>query len=114
MIRRRAASAGIATKVGNHSFRATGITAYLKNGGTLENRRRAAQDVGMGAACEADAMMLIWRCILLMADVVLTPTLTAQSSPPLALNTTTPLHGVAVYVHAAELDSAARQPGDPG
>lgn len=37
MIRRRAAAAGIATKVGNHSFRATGITAYLKNGGTLEN-----------------------------------------------------------------------------
>jgi len=35
MIRRRAA-AGIATKLGNHSFRATGITAYLKNGGTLE------------------------------------------------------------------------------
>jgi site-specific recombinase XerD len=37
MIARRAAAAGIATKVGNHSFRATGITAYLKNGGTLEN-----------------------------------------------------------------------------
>jgi len=37
MIRRRAAAAGIATKVGNHSFRATGITAYLKAGGTLEN-----------------------------------------------------------------------------
>lgn len=36
MIRRRAASAGIKTKVGNHTFRATGITAYLKNGGTLE------------------------------------------------------------------------------
>jgi integrase len=36
MIRRRAASAGIATKLGNHSFRATSITAYLKNGGTLE------------------------------------------------------------------------------
>ena len=36
MIRRRAAHAGIATKLGNHSFRATGITAYLKNGGTLE------------------------------------------------------------------------------
>ena len=36
MIRRRAASAGIATKIGNHTFRATGITAYLKNGGTLE------------------------------------------------------------------------------
>ena len=37
MTRRRAAAAGIKTKVGNHSFRATGITAYLKNGGTLEN-----------------------------------------------------------------------------
>jgi site-specific recombinase XerD len=36
MIRRRAAVAGIGTKIGNHSFRATGITAYLKNGGTLE------------------------------------------------------------------------------
>src|SRR5207247_5561410 len=36
MIRRRAAAAGIATKLGNHSFRATGITAYLKSGGTLE------------------------------------------------------------------------------
>ena len=36
MIRRRAEAAGIKTKVGNHSFRATGITAYLKNGGTLE------------------------------------------------------------------------------
>jgi integrase len=34
MIRRRAAAAGIKTKLGNHSFRATGITAYLKNGGT--------------------------------------------------------------------------------
>jgi integrase len=37
MIRRRAAGAGIDTRVGNHTFRATGITAYLKNGGTLEN-----------------------------------------------------------------------------
>jgi site-specific recombinase XerC len=36
MIRRRAVAAGIETKLGNHSFRATGITAYLKNGGTLE------------------------------------------------------------------------------
>ena len=36
MIRRRTAAAGIATRVGNHSFRATGITAYLTHGGTLE------------------------------------------------------------------------------
>ncbi len=36
MVGRRAAAAGIATRIGNHTFRATGITAYLKNGGTLE------------------------------------------------------------------------------
>ena len=36
MIARRRTTAGIETKIGNHSFRATGITAYLKNGGTLE------------------------------------------------------------------------------
>jgi hypothetical protein len=30
MIGRRATGAGIATKLGKHSFRATGITAYLK------------------------------------------------------------------------------------
>ncbi len=40
LIQRRAKSAGITTHVGNHTFRATGVTAYLKNGGTLE---RAAQ-----------------------------------------------------------------------
>jgi len=34
MVRRPAA--GIAAKLGNRSFRATGITAYLKNGGSLE------------------------------------------------------------------------------
>lgn len=42
MIRRRATAAGIATKLGNHSLRATGITAYLKNGGTLENAAQMA------------------------------------------------------------------------
>lgn len=37
MVRRSALSAGIQTLIGNHTFRATGITAYLKNGGSLEN-----------------------------------------------------------------------------
>ena len=36
MVRRRAGAAEIVTAIGNHSFRATGITAYLRNGGTLE------------------------------------------------------------------------------
>src|SRR4051794_1897710 len=34
MIRRRAAAAGIMAPIGNHTFRATGITAYLGNNGT--------------------------------------------------------------------------------
>jgi site-specific recombinase XerD len=42
MIRRRAAAAGIHAPIGNHSFRATGITAYLSNGGTLEHAQEMA------------------------------------------------------------------------
>lgn len=42
MIRRRAVAAGIHAPVGNHSFRATGITAYLGNGGTLEHAQEMA------------------------------------------------------------------------
>ena len=42
MIRRRATAAGITAKIGNHTFRATGVTAYLKNGGTLENAANMA------------------------------------------------------------------------
>jgi integrase len=42
MIRRRAKGAGIHTKIGNHTFRATGITAYLKNGGRLEIAQQIA------------------------------------------------------------------------
>ena len=42
MVRRRAKAAGIATLIGNHTFRATGITAYLKNGGTLEKAKAMA------------------------------------------------------------------------
>lgn len=45
MVRRRAAAAGIGTAIGNHSFRATGITAYLKNGGTLEKAAAMANHV---------------------------------------------------------------------
>jgi integrase len=37
MIRRRARTAGSEIRIGNHSLRATGITDYLKNQGTLEN-----------------------------------------------------------------------------
>jgi integrase/recombinase XerD len=42
MIRRRALAAGIETEIGCHTFRATGITAYLKNGGRLEVAQQMA------------------------------------------------------------------------
>jgi len=42
MIRRRARAAGIKTEIGCHTFRATGITAYLKNGGKLEIAQQMA------------------------------------------------------------------------
>jgi site-specific recombinase XerD len=42
MVRRRALAAGILAPIGNHSFRATGITAYLANGGTLEHAQSMA------------------------------------------------------------------------
>ena len=42
MIRRRAEAAGIATAIGCHSFRATGITEYLLNGGKLEIAQQMA------------------------------------------------------------------------
>jgi integrase len=42
MIRRRAAALGIHAPIGNHSFRATGITAYLANSGALEHAQEMA------------------------------------------------------------------------
>jgi site-specific recombinase XerD len=42
MIQRRRRAAGLATRVNNHTFRATGITAYMKNGGTLEHAQQLA------------------------------------------------------------------------
>ncbi|HUY92235.1 MAG TPA: tyrosine-type recombinase/integrase [Pirellulales bacterium] len=37
MVKRRARQAGLPDMISCHTFRATGITAYLDNGGTLEN-----------------------------------------------------------------------------
>jgi len=42
MVRRRTAAAGFKVKLGCHVFRATGITAYLEAGGTLENAQAMA------------------------------------------------------------------------
>ncbi|HZQ55287.1 MAG TPA: tyrosine-type recombinase/integrase [Bryobacteraceae bacterium] len=42
IIERRARQAGIKTKIGNHSLRATGITDYLKSDGSLAEARKMA------------------------------------------------------------------------
>jgi len=42
MIDRRLRQAGIATKAGNHMFRASGITIYLENGGQVEHAQQMA------------------------------------------------------------------------
>ena len=42
MVKRRASSAGLPASTCCHTFRATGITAYLSNGGTLEHAQQIA------------------------------------------------------------------------
>jgi integrase/recombinase XerD len=42
MIKRRAEAAGLSEAIGCHTFRATGITAYLENGGTIEKAQQIA------------------------------------------------------------------------
>lgn len=42
MIQKRALAAGIRTRISAHSFRATGITNYLQNGGKLEVAQQMA------------------------------------------------------------------------
>lgn len=42
MVKRRAVEAGLSPSLCNHSFRATGITAYLESGGTIEKAQQIA------------------------------------------------------------------------
>jgi integrase/recombinase XerD len=42
MVKRRAMAAGLPFSTCCHTFRATGITAYLENGGTIENAQAIA------------------------------------------------------------------------
>lgn len=42
LVQRKARQAGVGGRVSNHTFRATGITAYMENGGTLEKAQAIA------------------------------------------------------------------------
>jgi len=57
MVRRRTAEAGFKIKLGCHVFRATGITAYLEAGGTLEN----VQAMAGHEALSMSATVVPWR-----------------------------------------------------
>jgi site-specific recombinase XerC len=66
MVRRRAAAAGIGTRIGNHTFRVTGITAFEERrhagegGGDGEPRQHAHHAALRPPARRGDA--LAWRC----------------------------------------------------
>lgn len=62
MIRCRAAAVDIRTKIGNHSFRAAGITEYLRNGGKLEVAQQmanheSARTTGLSDRCTASGIV---------------------------------------------------------
>ena len=54
MVRRRARAAGLLPTVNCHSFRATGITNYLSNGGSLEDARAIAAHESSQTTCLYD------------------------------------------------------------
>ena len=69
MIERRADAAQIDTKIGCHSWRARGITAYLENGGLLEHAQQMAAHASArttklydrrGEAVSAEEVGKIW------------------------------------------------------
>jgi site-specific recombinase XerD len=69
MVRRRAKDAGIATPIGCHTFRATGITNHLCHGGTLEKamcmaNHESARTTGLydhsGNELTAEEIQKVW------------------------------------------------------
>ena len=62
MIKRRARDAGLSDSISCHTFRATGITLYLRNGGTIEQAQAIAAHESLQATklygCTSDAISL--------------------------------------------------------
>ena len=73
------------------------------------NRQYAVQDAGMGAACEAQAVMPIWPCILLVGIFWLMSPLSAQPSSPFTLEATIPLHDVRGRIDHMAIDLPRKQ-----
>jgi len=58
----RREAAGIESKIGNHTFRATGITAYLKNGGMFEKAATMANHASPIKLVLARVQLHLLRC----------------------------------------------------
>ena len=56
MIKRRASAAGLPASTFCHTFRATGITAYLSNGRTFERAQRIAGHASLKTTKLCDRM----------------------------------------------------------
>ncbi len=67
MVKRRAKSSGLKTAVTNHTFRGTGITSYLENGGTLEK----AQSIANHASTRTPQLDDLWSDRATLDDVEL-------------------------------------------
>jgi site-specific recombinase XerD len=59
MVQRRTKAAGIKTKIGCHTFRATGITTYLTNGAARQTQRRFATSSRCTGRLQCDARLAI-------------------------------------------------------
>ena len=57
LVQRKARQAGVTTAICNHTFRATGITAYMENGGTRLARRRHRRSPRMKARGRPSSMI---------------------------------------------------------
>ena len=64
MIKRRAKGAALPYSTCCHTFRATGITAYLQNGGTLEHAQQIAAHQSPAPAAEAVHLKIVDHLIL--------------------------------------------------
>jgi integrase len=88
MIQRRAAELGSKVKIGCHTFRATGITAYLEAGSTLENAQ--------AMAAHEPAYTRLSNSLLTSSHLPLSP----------AVRGTAGRGGVVIHTHVLRLESA--------
>ncbi|MGE3563035.1 MAG: tyrosine-type recombinase/integrase [Phycisphaerales bacterium] len=127
MVKRRCRAAGLGERFSNHTFRATGITAYLKNGGLLEHAqymaahasptttklydRRARGESGRGGAHHSVTHdgSLVGVVVFIVVVANLLPSVAHQTK--LSIHDAAKVVEIVVVVDHAPLDVA--KPGSP-